>query len=103
MSDKLMADKEIIDLEKKLIEKDGQEEFVREIRCMSKEQLNSKIKDLTIGIKSIKTAKKEDEELNEVKAKSRELAKPYNDSVKIAQRKSDFAVLVLAEEFGEEQ
>lgn len=100
MSNELMKEKEIIDLEKKLIDKDGQETFVREVRCMDKAQLEAKIKDLAVGIKEIEVSKKSDEELNNVRAKAREMAKPYNDSKKIAQRKVDFAILVLQEEFG---
>lgn len=100
MSNELEKDKEIVALEKKLIEKMGQSAFVLEVRRSSKAELDAKLGQVSEGIQEIITAKSEDEALKEAKERARELAAPYNESKKIAEAKARFIHLVTKDEFG---
>ena len=102
MNNELARDKEIVEVEKKLVDKMWQKEFVIEVRQMSESQLNVKKQELSDGLEEIKTSKANDEALKAAQEKVTELGAPYKEAKKIAEKKARFVHLVAKEEFGGE-
>lgn len=93
---KLSAEKEIVKLEKKL-RKIQNEEIISELRASDVQKLNQHILTLAKQQQDIVTAKANDEELELLLDRKKELEAPYNESLKINKLKARFISLLLKE------
>ena len=100
--DELEKEKEIVKLEKTLVNNRGQKEFVLEIRQMDKAQLKAKLADLNEYKNAIISTRDSDDKLKEAAKHVQSLRKPYSDDLKYNKEKDRFVALVLEDEFGEE-
>ena len=87
-------EKESTKLEKYLI-RQGRQELVLELRQASKDLLKKKIQDQAIYKQETISARQADEGLKEAKAKAREMAAPYNESIRMNEKLSRFISLLM--------
>ena len=92
-------EKEITKLERYLRrQKDAQ--FIIDLRQLNPDELKERMKQQALYRQETITARQRDEELKRAKEKSRDLAAPYNESVRMNDKISRFISLLL-EESGE--
>ena len=103
MSDELMKDKEIVKLEKTLVNNRYQAEFVQEVRNMDKQQLDAKLLDLAKYAQAVDSTRKSDQKLKDAKDVVKGLNKPYTDDIKYNREKARFVALIMEDKFGDEQ
>jgi hypothetical protein len=92
-------EKEVTKLEKYLI-RNGRSELVVELRRLDLEQLKKRIQDQAIYKQESITARQKDEGLSEAKAKAKEMAAPYNESIRMNDKISRFISLLMGESGG---
>lgn len=100
MSDELSAEKEIIKMERKL-RKNGQQQFIDDIRGMGESQLNDQILILAKHKQEIITAQKKDPDLRDAKDKVASLNYPYNKNKRANDEKARFVALILKDKYEE--
>lgn len=100
MSDELSAEKEITKMERKL-RKDGQQQFIDDLRAMTESQLNEQILILAKHKQDIITAQKKDPDLRDAKNHVSSLNYPYNKNKRANDQKARFAALILKDKFVE--
>lgn len=102
MSDELSAEKEIVKMERKL-KKNGQGQFIDDIRAMSEAQLNDQMLILAKHKQDIITAQKKDPDLREARDTVSSLNYPYNNSKRKNDEKSRFVALILKDKYDPEE
>lgn len=90
------SEKELVKIEKYL-RKHKDAEFIIELRRLSKDQLEERIKAQALFRQETITAKRDDKILNELKAKVKEFSGPYNDSLRLNDKISRFISLLINE------
>ena len=96
--DRLLEEKEIIKLEKTVLRTMG-EEYIAEVRMLSKEQLEYKLLSLAKHLQEIITTQNNDEALTQAKDKKTELEAPYREQKKGNASISRFISLLLKDKF----
>lgn len=92
-------EKEATKLEKYLI-RNGRSELVLELRRLNLEQLKKRIQDQAIFKQESITARQKDEGLKNAKDQARELAAPYNESIRMNDKISRFISLLMEDSGG---
>lgn len=92
-------EKEATKLEKYLI-RNGRSELVVELRRLGLDQLKKRMQDQAIHRQECITARQKDEGLKEAKEKARELAAPYNESIRMCDKISRFVSLLMEDSGG---
>lgn len=94
MSQEITLEKEVYKLEKYL-KRNGSPNLVEDLRRLSLEQLKKRMQDQAIHKQDTITEKQNDQALNELKDKVREMNSTYNDQIRMNDKISRFISLLM--------
>lgn len=70
-------------------------EFIQEVEHLNKEQLERRILETAKNLEEIEKAKDQDQELNDVISRKKDLEAPYNENLKIGKDKNRLLCMLV--------